>query len=539
MGDGAAPSADGRRLTADGFLLGAAAFFGVFVFRARAVVDGVTYFPLFDDAMVSMRYARNLASGDGLVWNPGEVPVEGFTNPLWTLWMALLHLTGVPEAKVGLLVALTSAALLLVQLALVRRVAHETAESSPAAADAAVILVALFYPMAFWSLRGMEVGALSCAVVGATLLALRLREEWTPRRALALAALLGAIPLIRMDGALPAAIVAAFAAGWAAPGRRRRAALVLGGAIVASLALQTAARLAYYGDALPNTYYLKMTGVPLAERLAQGLFVLRQDVLHELWPLLLLAALAGPRSARHPRTLLIVLALGQLAYSVWVGGDAWEWMRHANRYVTVAAPALAVLAALGIPELHRVLRALVAGLLGRPRVAVPAATATGVRLTALALALLVSGRPLADWIETGGAHVADDARRVEAGLRVRDATSPDAVIAVVWAGTLPYYAQRGAVDLLGKNDRAIARLPAREPWWPGHGKWDIRHSIGGQRPDVVLELWRWSPADFAYLAALGYERPGGGPWVRRDSRAVDRARLADGLRGLQRGGILR
>ena len=534
-------ASDGRRLTADGFLLGAAAFFGVFVFRARAVVDGTTYFPLFDDAMVSMRYARNLAAGDGLVWNPGEVPVEGFTNPLWTLWMALLHLAGLPEEKVGLLVALTGAALLLVQLALIRRVASAVSEPSGTTADAAVILLALFYPMAFWSLRGMEVGALSCAVVGAVLLALRLRERWTTGRAASLAALLAAIPLIRMDGALPAAIVAAFAVAWAEPGRRRRAALVLGGAIVASLALQTAARLAYYGDLLPNTYYLKMTGVPLAERLAQGLFVLRQDVLRELWPLLLLAALAGPRSAPEPRSLLIVLALGQLAYSVWVGGDAWEWMRYANRYVTVAAPALAVLAALGIPALHRLLRGVATGLLP-PRwgAAVPAApSALGVRLTAVALALLVSGRPLADWVETGGAHVADDARRVEAGVRVRDATSPDAVIAVVWAGTLPYFAQRRAVDLLGKNDRVIARLPAREPWWPGHGKWDVVHSIGGRRPDVVLELWRWSAADFAYLAALGYERPGGGPWVRRDSRAVDRARLAEGLRGLQRGGMLR
>ena len=41
-----------------------------------------------DDAYISFRYARNLTEGLGLVYNAGE-RVEGFTNPLWTLWVAL------------------------------------------------------------------------------------------------------------------------------------------------------------------------------------------------------------------------------------------------------------------------------------------------------------------------------------------------------------------------------------------------------------------------------------------------------------------
>ncbi len=40
-----------------------------------------------DDAFISFRYARNLVEGHGLVFNPGEY-VEGYTNPLWTLWIA-------------------------------------------------------------------------------------------------------------------------------------------------------------------------------------------------------------------------------------------------------------------------------------------------------------------------------------------------------------------------------------------------------------------------------------------------------------------
>ncbi|MFT5585169.1 MAG: hypothetical protein ACI9VR_002757, partial [Cognaticolwellia sp.] len=43
---------------------------------------------LFDDAFISLRYASNFVRGNGLVWNLGE-RVEGYTNFLWTLLMAL------------------------------------------------------------------------------------------------------------------------------------------------------------------------------------------------------------------------------------------------------------------------------------------------------------------------------------------------------------------------------------------------------------------------------------------------------------------
>src|SRR5215471_19274553 len=59
-------------------------------FIAQSAVDtsGGRYFCLFDDAMVSLRYAWNLAHGNGLVWNPGE-RVEGTTNFLFTIYMTL------------------------------------------------------------------------------------------------------------------------------------------------------------------------------------------------------------------------------------------------------------------------------------------------------------------------------------------------------------------------------------------------------------------------------------------------------------------
>ena len=60
-----------------------------FIFRSSIIgIDGNRYYCLFDDAMISMRYAWNLSHGNGLVWNQG-IKVEGYSNLLMTLIMAI------------------------------------------------------------------------------------------------------------------------------------------------------------------------------------------------------------------------------------------------------------------------------------------------------------------------------------------------------------------------------------------------------------------------------------------------------------------
>ncbi len=88
-------------------VLAALAFYLLFVFRTSFVVDGRRYFVLFEDAMISMRYARNFADGHGFAWNAGEPPIEGFTNFLWTLWMSLAHKIGMSESKISLFIMLS------------------------------------------------------------------------------------------------------------------------------------------------------------------------------------------------------------------------------------------------------------------------------------------------------------------------------------------------------------------------------------------------------------------------------------------------
>jgi hypothetical protein len=93
------------------------------------------------------------------------------------------------------------------------------------------------------------------------------------------------------------------------------------------------------------------------------------------------------------------------------------------------------------------------------------------------------------------------------------------------ATAVPYFAHRPAIDLLGKNDRRIARLPGRHSLVPGHDKWDYGYSIGELRPDVVVGLWRPAASDFALLDSLRYQRLPNDIYVRGDTPLVDRAAL--------------
>jgi hypothetical protein len=68
-----------------------------YVHATSFVVEGSRVFTLWDDAMISMRYAQNLAAGDGLVWNPGGERVQGISNLGVTLLLAALHTLPLPS----------------------------------------------------------------------------------------------------------------------------------------------------------------------------------------------------------------------------------------------------------------------------------------------------------------------------------------------------------------------------------------------------------------------------------------------------------
>ncbi len=116
------------------------------------------YFVLPDDGMISMRYARNLAAGLGLIWNAGE-HVQGYTNPAWTLIMVLVHWRGVPDRLASLPMQIASLALdLLTAVYIWWRVSKRTGPDWGIGASAAYLASSC---AVVWAISGFETSAIA------------------------------------------------------------------------------------------------------------------------------------------------------------------------------------------------------------------------------------------------------------------------------------------------------------------------------------------------------------------------------------------
>src|SRR5689334_8157612 len=117
-----------------------------FIYRSAYIAsDGKLYFALFDDAMISMRYAWNFAHGRGLVWNKGEY-VEGYSNLLMTLIMALASFLF--EKRHALLVIQLSGILFILATAFITmKIYQRQRNSGPFVTSLLFIILLLYYPL--------------------------------------------------------------------------------------------------------------------------------------------------------------------------------------------------------------------------------------------------------------------------------------------------------------------------------------------------------------------------------------------------------
>ena len=523
----------------------------IFILRSAFLADGRLLFSLFDDGMISMRYAANLVAGDGLVWNPGEAPVEGYSNFLWVLLMATLHLVPVGERLTPLLVSIAGAIVLTLNVYFTVRLARRYS-TKPMSLFAAGMLTALCYPLLYWTLRGMEVGLAALFLVFCVEQGIRVATG-EARSPVTLLIGLAAMTLLRSDGLVPAVVIGVCTA-LAMP--RNRVGHLLGFVAVPLVVFgaHMLGRYSYYGEWMPNTYYLKMTGVPLLARLTRGASTMMHAA---VWFVAVPFALAllnvrAYRSTAYAMPILLAAAL--CAYSVYVGGDAWEWMPYTNRYVTAALPLVFAAVPFDSPNggharagafrvaciagAFLIIRAIWADQsqspveMGFRIIAVAGLVAVAVgsqRLTvpvlAFAIFTTVSLPGFTEWTASRGIYTRSDAEAALLGIRLRDATPPHARIAVVTAGSTPYFAHRPAIDLLGKNDPVIARRAPVHPLHPGHDRFDYRYSLGELKPHIVVQLWYTTDEDWDFFKAAGYERLQG-MLVRTDLDAATIQRLA-------------
>lgn len=270
-----------------------------------------SWLSVVDDAYISARYAAQLAAGNGLVFSAGQTPVEGYSNPLWTILLAALLAIGVPvlPAMIGMGVVFG-----LLSLPLVLGITQQLTGSRDVRTATPVLLTALSPYVAVSMTNGLE-SSMMLAVVLATVWAFLALDEGRWRVGL----LAGLVGWTRPEGFGITLLVVAFEL-WVHRKDLRKA-MASAGAAIGLLALLFGARFVIYGRWLPNTYDAK-SSFPITETWT----VNDQYLMPERWPLMvalgawLLGSVMPPWSGRKAMVsaVAIVLAGVQLTVNLWM-----------------------------------------------------------------------------------------------------------------------------------------------------------------------------------------------------------------------------
>jgi hypothetical protein len=522
---------------------------GFIVRSSHVSFDGVRYFAVFDDGMVSMRYAKNFVEHHELVWNLGD-RVEGFTDPLWTaLMIVVIWVSGTHYAP--LLMQIIGGLIYLAILWVFCRTAVRN-KSSGAGLFAGLAFLLCSYLVSYWALGGMEACAV-CLVFAVAIGAQYDYENGHRSNPLMLHAGLIAVGYcLRPDGWLM--LVPFFAACWFDSLRQKKyRTAIYAPALIGSVVLVVLlSRHSYYGAWVPNTYVLKVEGFRLALRLRNGTFYVKQFLSENLILLALIAL--GVLSKRRIAFLNIMAACIVLAYQVYVGGDPWlYWRQLLPVYLTAAFSILIVFDCLTrsadlareLPPLGTVERALIllaiftpiilfeylihlgiitwlylqdflmvytfaacvtiAGLLLADRIPI---LSRGVQfllpltrlliVVVLAGAIVVGNRRFIPELSGKPFSYTEQAKLIDKAVLATKLFGSGKMHHVAWAGTYPYYVEGTMIDALGKSDKSIARYPVDETVaWnemrgvPGHAKFDFRETILERRPDVIVDYTAW------------------------------------------------
>ena len=425
-----------------------------------------------DDAFISYRYSRNLARGEGLVFNAGE-RVEGYTNFLWTALHAVPESLGWSTPLFSQVIGIvTMVGAVLVTGVLARRLFS----SRSFALLAQAVLVANVSFLGYGT-GGLETMLQTLLVLGVSVALLpygtanAVRTGWTARRVTA-GLVAGLAMLTRMDSAVLiatvvlvhlVAVVREPRPGDDGPSSAWRplatAALAIGLPAAAVVVPWLVWKWGYYGSLFPNTLAAKSTANPIVPFL--------YGVVYLVCFLLSYAAfLLIGRARRRWRSFLAVPGVAQVAWvvPVWflyicvVGADFMEF-----RFVVPVIPFLALFAAYLLDPITTVLRqALLVGTL----LAFSAAHAVAPTilpypvLTFTQISHWPSSSPTA-WQAMGEL------------LNEQFPGGPDVpgqpVIAVAPLGVIGYFADLPTVDMLGLADATVAREGATfDLYYPGH-----------------------------------------------------------------------
>jgi arabinofuranosyltransferase len=309
-----------------------------------------------DDAYISFRYAHNLVTGHGLVFNTGE-RLEGFTNFLWVFILAPFEALGWDLFQVCEVLGSALGIGCLVVTGLMT--GWVNGERKSFAHLWGAFWLATSSSFVLWAKSGLEQPLASLLPIAGAYVLWRARDglahdpdparaKILRRRYLYAGLIMGAACMTRPELHLLAILVAlpSLADVVKRRGMTTPEWLYLAGVLAFTIPCH-AFRYLYYGTLVPNTFYVKTGTSALVWH--EGIKTLRDMFgFNAIGALVLLAPFAFANRRRLvEKVTMTVIAVAFMVYYVKVGVDEMQW----HRLYLPALPFLCVLAALGASNL--------------------------------------------------------------------------------------------------------------------------------------------------------------------------------------------
>jgi hypothetical protein len=458
--------------------------------------DGHFQFPLFDDGMISLEYARNLARSGSFSVGLSPDQTAGFTSYGWVGLLAALIATRVGDAS-----TITIAVIVLNLLFLTAAIAVYLMTIGAAfGARARLLFVALIATapsVLFWTLRGMEVPLAMFFIAALYALTVSSTQNSGSRQIRWLIVMVAGTPFMRPELLSINLAIVIILFSYRQAGR----ALLVLAASCGGLTVYLSLNYILFGQLFSNSYYLKVTGVTLFARVQRGLDTMGvQAVAHAPYIflfacLIFLGIIVRQREAfqqsllavQHStrRTIAAVFFFVILVNWLYIGGDAWEEFPFFDRFVAPGLPLLALWllleASLDLDTADS------QALRWRNRVAIVGCVAVVIFNAINAFNLI-------------GFGARGDKRFSYLGLLMGKTFPPGTIVLHYWFGQPSYYSALSgirSIDGLGKIDEIVAKSSPKTRFKPGHDRWNHEHSIGHLQPDLIVNMPCPSPHDTA------------------------------------------
>lgn len=402
-----------------------------------------------DDTFITLRYAGNLAQGNGVVFNPGDY-TEGYSSTVWVFVLAGIARLGFDTlAAAKVLGLLASLSLCLLMYFVLHRMSVD-----PPIRFLTVLVLATIPGLHIHGVSGME--TLPFALSIAVLIALPLLTSSPHLRNLLLPPLLLLIAAFRPEGVL---LFAAASAVWIIRAQRSRLRILVILAWVA-LILLFVLRYWYYGSLLPNTWMAKPS--PLLHHLTRDPFSAgSMTTLIGAFGHVFLAFPGGLVGAVFLLPLMILPVLRRqdlvrcsaiaaaLTGGLFVTYAAEDWMPGYRFALPYQFPLL-LLAAIGVQS---VLHGTKPGT-GRQR--------RGIVIAVAAMLFVYNTGMTAYWFHryrnTTVNPALDAAQYAPIGTWLKRHSSPGDRILAYEVGAVSYYSERSVVDYEGLVTREVANI---------------------------------------------------------------------------------